>query len=78
MTTSLCLIQPAAAAAGRHDQQGQTSLGQLSGGERTLVALALMLAVCLGYGLAVPYVLCFSIHRAVLLDITFLSLEREA
>lgn len=41
------LAAPAAAARGRCEAAGQTALGGLSGGERTLVSLALLLAVSL-------------------------------
>ncbi|KAK9843744.1 hypothetical protein WJX81_004731 [Elliptochloris bilobata] len=39
-----CVASSAAAGGSRRDPLGQTALGQLSGGERTLVSLALMLA----------------------------------
>ena len=42
-----CLTAPAAAASGRCEAAGQAALGRLSGGERTLVSLALLLAVSL-------------------------------
>lgn len=40
-----CLAAPAAAASGRCQAPAQTALGWLSGGERTLVSIALLLAV---------------------------------
>lgn len=42
-----CLAAPASAPSGRSEAAGQTALGRLSGGERTLVSLALLLAVSL-------------------------------
>ena len=41
------LAAPAAATSDRCEAAGQTALGVLSGGERTLVSLALLLAVSL-------------------------------
>ena len=43
----VCLAAPAAAASDRCGTAAQTALGRLSGGERTLVSLALLLAVSL-------------------------------
>ena len=42
-----CFAAPAAARSGHSEATGQTALGRLSGGERTLVSLALLLAVSL-------------------------------